>query len=136
MDRKKKVNYYFLKTFSCEAFVHVDKENRTKLEAKSKMCTFIGYGVNDFGYHLWDYENNKIIRSRDVIFNDKFMYKDYLRGKKQEKEKPEYTVLDEITGKEIPKAPKNQNVQQREEQVPQTPASVVRRSTRLSIPPK
>jgi hypothetical protein len=34
-----------------------------------KKCTFIRYGVNDFGYHLWDYENNKIIRSRDVIFN-------------------------------------------------------------------
>ena len=47
----------------------------TKLEAKSKKCTFIGYGVNDFGYRLWDYENNKIIRSRDVIFNEKVMYK-------------------------------------------------------------
>jgi hypothetical protein len=78
----KKVNYYFLKTFGCEAFVHIDKENRTKLEAKSKKCTFIGYGVNDFGYRLWDYENNKIIRSRDVIFNEKDMYKDQLQGKK------------------------------------------------------
>jgi hypothetical protein len=78
----KKVNYSFLKTFGCEAFVHIDKENRTKLEEKSKKCTFIGYGVNDFGYHLWDYENNKIIRSRDVIFNEKVMYKDQLQGKK------------------------------------------------------
>jgi hypothetical protein len=48
---------------------------------------------------LWDYENHKIIRSRDVIFNEKVMYKDQLQGKKQEKEKPEYTVLDEITEK-------------------------------------
>jgi hypothetical protein len=37
-----------LKTFGCEAFVHIDKENRTKLEVRSKKCTFIGYGVNDF----------------------------------------------------------------------------------------
>jgi hypothetical protein len=72
----KKVNYSFLKNFGCEAFVHIDKENRTKFESKSKKCTFIGYGVNDFGYRLWDYENNKIIRSRDVIFNEKVMYKD------------------------------------------------------------
>jgi hypothetical protein len=43
-------------------------------------------------------------------------------------------VLDEITEKEIPKEPENQNVQQQEQQVRQTPASVVRRSTRLSIP--
>jgi hypothetical protein len=71
----KKVNYLFLKTFDCEAFVHIDKENRTKLEAKSKKCTFIGYNVNDFGYHLWDYENQKIIRSRYLIFNEKVMYK-------------------------------------------------------------
>jgi hypothetical protein len=34
-----------------------------------------------------------------------------LQGKKQETEKQEYTVLDEITKKEIPKEPKNQNVQ-------------------------
>jgi hypothetical protein len=59
-----------------------------------------------------------------------------LQGKKQEKEKPEDTVLDEITGKEIPKEPKNQNVQQQEQQVPQNPTSVVRRYTRLSIPPE
>ena len=45
-------------------------------------------------------------------------------------------MLDEITEKEIPKEPENQNVQQQEQQVAQTPASVVRRSTRLSIPPE
>jgi hypothetical protein len=48
----KKVNYSFLKTFSCEAFVHIDKENRTNLEVKSKKCTFTGYGVNDFAYGI------------------------------------------------------------------------------------
>ena len=48
----KKVNYSFLRTFGCEAFVHIDKENRTKLEDKSKKCTFIGYRVDYFGYHL------------------------------------------------------------------------------------
>ena len=55
----KKVNYSFLITFGCEAFVHIDIENKTKLESKSKKCTFIGYMVDDFGYHLWDFENRK-----------------------------------------------------------------------------
>jgi hypothetical protein len=87
---RKKVNYSFLNTFGCEAFFHIDKENRTKIEEKSKKCTYIG----------------------DVIFNEKVMYTDQLQGKKQEKEKPEYTVLDEITENEIPKEPENQNVQQ------------------------
>ena len=74
----KQVKYSFLRTFGCEAFVHIDKDDRTKLEAKSKKCTFIGYMVDDFGYILWDYENHKIIRSRDVVFNEKVMYKDQL----------------------------------------------------------
>ena len=106
----KKVNYSILKPFGCEAFVHIDKENRTKLEAKSKKCTFIGYGVNDFGYRLYDYENHKIIRSRDVIFNEKVLYKNQLQEKKQEKENKEYAVLDEITEKV--KVPENNNNQQ------------------------
>ena len=62
----KKVSYCFLKTFSCEAFAHVDFENRTKLEAKSKKCIFVGYGIDEFGYRLWDFENLEIVR-RDVI---------------------------------------------------------------------
>ena len=131
----KKVNYSFLRTFGCEAFFHIDKDNITKLEAKSKKCTFIGYGINDFGYHLYDYENHKIIRSRDVVFNEKVMYKDQLQRKKQEKEDTEYTVLDEIKENEIPKAPKNQNDQQQEE-VPSTPTSVVRKFIRLCRPPE
>ena len=95
----KKVNYFFLKPFGCEAFVHINKENRTKLEAKSKKSTFIGYGVKDFGYFLYDYENHKIIRSRDVIFNEKVMYKNPLQGQKQEKGNKEYIMLDDIIGK-------------------------------------
>jgi hypothetical protein len=51
----KKVNHSFLKNFGCESFVHVDIENRTKLEATSKNFTFIGYGIDEFGYQLWDY---------------------------------------------------------------------------------
>jgi hypothetical protein len=58
----KKVNYSFFNTFDHEAFVYIGKENRTKLEEKSRKCSCIGYNVNDFRYRLCDYENNKIIR--------------------------------------------------------------------------
>ena len=56
----KNVIYSFLKTFSCEAFAHIDSKNRTKLEAKSKKCIFFGYGINEFGYRLWNFKNHKI----------------------------------------------------------------------------
>ena len=54
----KKVSYSFLKTFGCEAFAHIDSENRTKMEDKSKKYVFVGYGINEFGYRLWDFENH------------------------------------------------------------------------------
>ena len=125
----KKVNYSFLRNFGCEAFVHIDKENRSKLQAKSKKCTFIGNMVDDFDYRLWDYENQKIIKSRDVVFSENVMYKDQLQGKKEEKENTEYTMLDETKENEGPKVPENQEQQQ----VPQTPTNV-RISTRVSRP--
>ena len=68
------MTYYFLKTFGFEACAHIDSKNRTKLEAKSKKCIFVGYGIDEFLYRLWDFENLKII-SRDVIFNEKVLYK-------------------------------------------------------------
>jgi hypothetical protein len=37
---------------------------------------FIGYGDETFGYRFWDDQNQKIIRSRNVIFNEQVMYKD------------------------------------------------------------
>jgi hypothetical protein len=45
-------------------------------------------------------------------------------------------MLDEITEKETPKERGNQNVQQQEQHVPQTLASVFRISIRLSRPPE
>ena len=45
-------------------------------------------------------------------------------------------MLDDINENEISKVPGNQNVQSQEQQEPQTPTSVVRRSTRLSRPPE
>ena len=73
------MSYSFLKTFSFETFAHIDSKNRTNLEAKSKKYVYFGYGIDEFGYRLWDFENCKIIRSRDVILNEKVLYKDLLQ---------------------------------------------------------
>ena len=71
----KNLNYSHLKIFGCEAFVHIPKENRTKLDDKSMKCIFLGYAHEEFGYCLWDPVKHKIIRSRDVIFNESEMFK-------------------------------------------------------------
>ena len=53
-------------------------------------------------------KNEKIIRSRDVVFNEKVMYKDQSQVRKEEKENTEYIVIDEFKENEVPKAPENQ----------------------------
>eukprot|EP00253_Pinus_taeda_P027378 PITA_27378 len=78
-------------------------------------------------------------RSRDVIFNEKVLYKDQLQEKKQEKENREYTVLDKITKKVmVPENHNDQHLEQQpqQQQAPQTPEGGVRISTRTSKPPE
>ena len=57
-----------------------------------------------------------------------------MQEKNQEKSNTKYISIDEIIENETPKAPENQDVQQEQQQVPHTPESVVRRSTREIIP--
>ena len=119
------------KTFGCETFAHVDSENRTNLEAKSKKCIFVGYGIDEFGYRLWDFEDLKIIRSKDVIFNEKVLYKDLLQ--QHEKKENDYIVLDDTQKEDVLAVP--HALQQWKQQIPHTLVNS-RWSTRLSRPPK
>jgi hypothetical protein len=50
--------------------VHIPKEQRSKLDEKSLKCIFLGYVDNELGYWLWDPLKRRVIRSRDVIFNE------------------------------------------------------------------
>ena len=97
------MSYSFFKMFGCEAFAHIDFKNRTKLEAKSKKCVFVGYCINEFGYRLWYFENHKIVRSRDVIFNEKVLYKDMLQ--QHEKKEDDYVLLDDTPKDDVPTIP-------------------------------
>ena len=72
----KEVKFSHLKVFCCVSYVYSDSDARSKLDAKSKICFFISYGDEKFGYRFWDEQNRKIIRSRNVIFNEQVMYKD------------------------------------------------------------
>ena len=97
------MNHSFLKTFNCEAFSYIDSKNRTNMEAKSKKCVFFGYGIDEFGYRLLGFENHKIVKSRNVIFNEKVLYKDLLH--QHEKKEDDYVVLDDTSKDDVPKIP-------------------------------
>ena len=97
----KEVKLSHLKVFCCVSYVHIDSDARSKLDAKSKICFFIGYGDGKFGYRFWDEQNRKIIRSRNVIFNEQVMYKDKSTVVSDvaeiDQKKSEFVNLDELT---------------------------------------
>lgn len=37
---------------------------------RQKTVFFLGYGHDDFGYRLWGPKNKKLLRSRDVFFEE------------------------------------------------------------------
>ena len=64
----KYVSYDQLKVFGCKTCVYVPKDERSKLDVKTKQCIFIGYGQDKFGYHFYDPIDKNLIRSRNVPF--------------------------------------------------------------------
>lgn len=56
--------------FGSLAYVHVPKEIRKKLDRKSRECIFLGYSSISKAYRLWSYDQQLLITSRDVIFDE------------------------------------------------------------------
>lgn len=73
---EKEVKLFHLKTIGRVSYVLDDSNTRSELNAKSIKCYCIGYGDEAFCYHFWDEQSRKIIRSKNVVINEKAMYKD------------------------------------------------------------
>ena len=65
-----KPNVSHLRIFGCDAYAHVPKDERSKLDSKTKRSIFLGYGQGVKGYRLYDNVKKRIFYSRDVIFNE------------------------------------------------------------------
>lgn len=50
MDWKRGKSFIFENFWVYVSYVHVDSNNRDKLDPKAKMCFLIGYGSDDFSY--------------------------------------------------------------------------------------
>ena len=90
----KDVSYSHLKVFGCKTFIHVPKEQRSKLDSKSTPCIFVGYRDAKFGYKLWDPKEKKMIKSRDVVFHENENLVDF---EKTEKPKPTVEGVPNLT---------------------------------------
>ena len=67
--RKPNIDYF--KVFGSTAYMHIPKDERSKIDAKSKRCIFMGYSEGKKGYRLFNPETRKIVHSRDVIFDER-----------------------------------------------------------------
>jgi len=68
---KPAVDYF--KVFGCIAFAHVPDEKRKKLDAKAEKCIFLGVSEHSKAYRLYNPVTQKVIISRDVVFDESKM---------------------------------------------------------------
>ncbi|KAI5339806.1 hypothetical protein L3X38_019078 [Prunus dulcis] len=64
-----------LKIFGSLCCVHFPSALRHKLEENNHKCIFVGYGLCEKGYRVFDPSSRKIILSRDVIFDENASWK-------------------------------------------------------------
>jgi len=60
----------YFRVFGCLAHVHTPDQQRIKLDTKSKKCVLLGVSEESKAYRLLDPINNRIIISKDVIFEE------------------------------------------------------------------
>ena len=66
--RKPDVSHF--RVFGCDAYVHVAKKQRGKLDSKSQKMIFVGYNTVSKGYRLYDPQRREVVVSLDVVFDE------------------------------------------------------------------
>ena len=74
---KAAVDYSNLQISGCPTYAHL---SAGKLDPRSEKCLFLDCGDGIEGYRLWNMSSQKVIHSRDVVFNEE-MLKTKLSGK-------------------------------------------------------
>lgn len=60
----------YFRVFGCVSHVHIPDSKRIKLDDKSKRCVLLGVSDESKAYRLYDPNSQKIIISRDVVFEE------------------------------------------------------------------
>jgi transposase InsO family protein len=65
-----KPNLRHVRVFGCNAWVHRQNKHYQKLSPRAYKAVFIGYAHRQKAYRLWDPIEQKLVVSRDVIFDE------------------------------------------------------------------
>ena len=108
----KKASLSHLRVFGCDAYVHVPKEKRSKLDNKIEWCMLIGYKDGLKGYKLWNSETRKVVYNQDVVFRElKYVVKHVVLAKEpkniefEKKEGELDSTIEEDSKEEEPQTP-------------------------------
>ncbi|WJZ95359.1 hypothetical protein VitviT2T_014135 [Vitis vinifera] len=61
-------NYHHLRSFGSACFVLLQPHEHNKLEPRSRLCCFLGYGETQKGYRCYDPVSHRLRVSRNVVF--------------------------------------------------------------------
>jgi hypothetical protein len=102
------------RVFGCVVFVHLPKNQRSKLDARALRCVFVGYGTHQKGYKCYHPPTQKFFVTMDVSFFEDACYfsstEAPLQGEKYtyfEEKSSEHTVsiVPSETAKDVPDVP-------------------------------
>lgn len=143
----KDVSYDHLRVFGCKAFVHIPKDERSKLDVKTRQCVFLGYGLDEFGYKFYDPVEKKLVRSRDAVFVENQTIEDIDRVKEMGSRTDDSIDSEIVPPTEVPEQVGDENQIEQQDAVdapiddedelpaPEAPASFqLRRSSRVRQP--
>ena len=60
----------YFRIFGCIGHVHIPDQKRSKLDDKSQPCILLGVSEESKAYKLYNPTDNKVIISRDVVFEE------------------------------------------------------------------
>jgi Reverse transcriptase (RNA-dependent DNA polymerase) len=91
------------KIFGCVAYVHIQKQHRTKIEPNAKRCVLLGVGLNQKGYKCYDPVEKKWYVTMDVIFieNEPYFNTYSSQGENKGDDENKYMWLNETSFSEI-----------------------------------
>ena len=74
-----------LRVFGCLAYAYIPKEEHKKFQKNSRKYLFVGYLDGSIGYKLYDFEMQRFIHTRDVVFAEGEFH-DFKESKSLEKD--------------------------------------------------
>ncbi len=87
-----------LRVFGCNAYSHVPRDERGKLDSKTNKCWMLGYGSTTKGYRLYNRNKKKVFFSRDVVFDEEGtgFQKEMPKPELSQENRPDHGVQKEI----------------------------------------